>query len=455
MRTHLRLPCGCLLLLLGVALAPSAGLAQGQIGDMDTLLKAYDRDIPRRKELFKGEAAATGAGDKKIAEACAKWFIYRITHQSVVISPPVLAKVHFDFNVVVGDLMAAESRKTNRAFVNMFGVALVECMKDVLKENASGKPHVYVNACMMMPAMAKLKQNDVGDYLVSLVNDPKATEVARLHALKGLKEFLPVDSLDDDIIALKGATVIGPKKARDVKYVDTLTKYIETPVKVDKMTPEEAAAVNFVRREAIISLASAEAPAVAAIKKTGKIEGGVAPTLLRVIAGNLEPAPTLPEKIEAALGLCKMRYWNPNGSAKIKNAHQDEYQAELANFLVGKTLDELIGAYKADFENFGLKATGRKLPRIPFKVEAKRFEAALTEMAKNAETSPASANAEKLKKEAMPILLKMAKGVTGSYENVDNDQIFRQKVVPAMRPKTGYVFKTLKTAEIQLPNDAP
>jgi hypothetical protein len=447
MRTHLLLPCRCFVLLFGVLLTPAAVLAQGQLGDWDSLSKAYDQNEARRKDLFKGDVGAAGAGDKKIAEASARWFIYRISHTSVLIDQAKLARVHKEFNDIVKNvLMEPKAQATNRAFVNMFGVALVQSMKDVLEQNASGRPQAYVHACMMLPTMAKLKQGDVGDYLVSLMSDPKGSDVARLHAVKALREYLPVDSLDaNGNYDLADKNVIA-KKARDVKYVDALVKYVETPVKVDGMSSEEAAAVNYLRREAIITLASTEAPAVATLKKVGKIEGGVAPTLMRVCAGNLEPAPMLQEKIEAAIGLCKMRYWNPNFSSKIKNAHQDEYQAELAAYLVGKTLDEFIGAYKADFENFTAKGAARRLPRTAFRLEAKRLDAALTEIANYSEGAPAAGNAQKLKKEAAPVLTSISK-----HENLNNDLIFRNKVVPSLRPKTGYVFKSLKTAEITLP----
>jgi hypothetical protein len=435
----------CLALLFGVLFTPAAW-AQGQLGDNDSLSKAFYQNEARRKELVDGTVTASGAADKKIAEAAAKWYIYRISHASVYVTPGNLAKVHAEFNSTVANLMEKEKQKSNRAYVNLFGAALVESVKDVLKENATNsKPQVYVHACMMLPTMAKLKQDDVGDYLLSLVGDPKVNDVARLHAVKGLREYLPVDSVHPDV-----AEVNLKKKARDVKLIDTLGKYIEGPINVEAMTPEEAAAVNYLRREAIITLALAESPAVAANKKAAKIEGGAAPTLMRVIAGNLEPAPTLQEKIEAAVGLCKMRYWNPNASAKIRNAHFDEYKPELAVYLVGKTLDEFIGAYKADYDSFSPKDKSRKVPRIAFKAEAKRFEAALTELVNNAEGSSAGPNAQKLKAGAAPILADM-----GRYLNLNNDQAFRQKIVPSLRPKNGYVFQTLKTAEIPLTAGEP
>lgn len=443
MRSCLGLRLRYCVLLFGVMFTPAVGWAQGQLGDMDSLGKAFYQNESRRKELFKGDVSASGAGDKKIAEACAKWYIYRITHGPVLNHPGNLAKVHAEFNTAVANLMEKEPQKGNRAFVNMLGVYLVESMKEALNENASGKPQAYVHACMMLPTMAKLKQDDIGEYLAALVSDPKAEDVARLHALKGLREYFPVESLDANSELTEPR--VAKRKARDVKYVEALTKYIEAPIKVDAMTPEEAAAVRYLRREAIITLAQAEAPAVAALTKKNKLEGAVAPTLMRVIAGNLEPTPALQEKIEAAIGLCKMHYWNPNGSAKIRNAHLDDYQADLGVYLVARTLDEFIGAYKADYDSFSAKGPGRKLPRIAFKVDAKRFDVALTEMANYSEGAPASANAQKLKKEAMPILAKISK-----YEQVDNDQVFRQKVVPSLRPKNGYVFKTLKTAEIPL-----
>src|SRR6516162_4331800 len=77
------------------------------------------------------------------------------------------------------------------------------------------------------------------------------------------------------------------KRKRDAKLVDALTKYIEHPFNVKGRSAEEVDAVRFIRREAIFTLAHAGAPAVLAVNKKKKeiLQGPVAPTLLKVLAG--------------------------------------------------------------------------------------------------------------------------------------------------------------------------
>ena len=92
MRYCLRIVCcGVVALLFGLA---TAG-AQDQLGTKEELTKVFSRDSARWNKLFAGEEQAT-AGDKKIAEAAAQWYIYRITHRSW----PMLTheKVQAEFN---------------------------------------------------------------------------------------------------------------------------------------------------------------------------------------------------------------------------------------------------------------------------------------------------------------------------------------------------------------------
>src|SRR5207244_1546371 len=102
---------------------------------------------------------------------------------------------------------------------------------------------------------------------------------------------------------------------------------------------EEQMAVRFIRREAIIALAQAGAPAVSAVpdkvaKKAPNPVGLVAPTLLKVLAGNLQPPPSSHEKIEAAIGLCNMKH--PN---------MPEYNPGLATYLIGQMILDLSAEY--------------------------------------------------------------------------------------------------------------
>src|SRR5262249_9230220 len=144
-----------------------------------------------------------------------------------------------------------------------------------------------------------------GLYLVYLLTDnAKAKhDVIKMYAAHGLREYFPVAPLveAEDIPDAQLR-----RKEKEVKYVDALIKFIERKP-ADKLTEPEQNAVRFLRREAIESLAQAQAPMVMLGKD---VEGPIAPTLLKVLAPNsgLDPAPGLAERIEAAIGICELKY---------------------------------------------------------------------------------------------------------------------------------------------------
>src|SRR5207253_1082622 len=151
------------------------------------------------------------------------------------------------------------------------------------------------------------------------------------------------------------------------------------------MGKEQADVVHFFRREAITSLAQAGAPAVLVNKKAALLESPVAPTLMRVLAGDIDPKPTTQEKIEAAVGLCSMKY-----------SGMPEYAPDIAVYLVGKTLVEVVKDYNDDLLAFTAKGKDRKAPRIAWKVESLRLETALKDLKTNAAAVGAKTGADRL-----------------------------------------------------------
>ena len=319
----------------------------------------------------------------------------------------------------------------------MLGVALVKEMGEVFA-NTKDAPSITIHAAMLLPTMAKLKNDSVNDYLIGLIENDKTDEPTRLYALKAFKESMPITVQPDPVLVLNlAAADQNAKRASDTKLVEALVKYIERRVKTEELSYEEIAAVRFLRREAIISLASAGSPAVLLLKagvlqpkNPERKDGLVAPTLLRVwTKDGLEPPASLQEKIDAAHGLCAMKY-----------PFVPEYNPDVAVYLIGKTLDEFIGEYKRDYANF--KGPDRRLPRIAWKTESKRFETGLKDLAENAKG--VSSKAAQLRDAATPILKRMQ-----TYNQPEEGE-FRTRLVPSLRPKTGYLFGPIKTAEIPL-----
>src|SRR5205823_4439484 len=126
------------------------------------------------------------------------------------------------------------------------------------------------------------------------------------------------------------------RKVREVMHVDALVNFAQRPGG-DKLSEPEQNAIRFLRREAIESLAFAQAPLVAADKV--KVEGAIAPLILRVLSpkGGLDPAPNLAERVEAAIGVCQM-----------KNLDAANYNTELGIYLVGRLVNDFADAYNKD-----------------------------------------------------------------------------------------------------------
>lgn len=439
MRACISIRCWPLFLGAAVLLAmPIVTRGQDQLAAKDDLKKAFDENYQRRDQLFNGDDTAK-KGDEKIAKAAAQWYIYRVTIKSN--KPGELEAVHTDFSKRVAELMDSNRRSKTQAFREMFGKELVSSMKDVFVRDIKADPSTVTHAAMMLPTMAKLRQDDVSNYLIALVNDKTKHDVIRLNALKALKETMPVVEQDSvDNLVIKGPD-FWAKAARESKNVDALAQIIDR--KINGLTPQEEAVTRFIRREAIISLAKAGSPAVLAypakyVKKAEPLQGLVAPTLLRVMANNrMEPAASTQERIEAAHGLCAMKY-----------KEMPEYRPELANYLIGYLLLDMVKEYNTDWGNFAALGPKKQLPRIGWKTEAQNLKASLLLLKENAKAGSGAKGAADLEEKARPILEKMMR-----YEQpaaADVEELLRVNRLARPKDDPAYVFQT-KTAPIPLP----
>lgn len=442
-------------LLLGTAIVLAipdfAQTQEKQLAVKEDLKRAFDASYTPLAGLVSGEQTATKA-DKKHADAAAQWYLYRFTIQYYVTPTTTLKApidvLHREFHDKINDLTNENNVRKNAEYRKLFGASLVSSMKRVLESrDMKNDPSTIICVCEMLPDMARLKQDEVSAYLCELAKDGTNPAV-QLYALKALKKTMPValQTDPDDPAQNEATNIYNARKVRDVKNVDTLRQFIERPVNTAAMTPDEVKALIFVRREAIISLAQAGSPAVIATpnkKMQVQPQGAAAHTLLNVLAGNLQPPVTLPEKVEAALGLCAMKY--PN---------MPEYEPQVAIYLIGKTLDEFVIDYQKDWVNFNAVAAGRKLPYLPYLGDAKRWQTGLKELSANT-PNPAAKSAKALQEAAAPVLTAIIGTAKDKYQNPELRAVNDLRAVVAQtRPKTdkdaAYIFKTLKMPGIPL-----
>jgi hypothetical protein len=366
--------------------------------------KEFEKVEKRLRELLRSEAKSTKE-DSKTAEAAARYFIWRITAKSLKEDPP---KIQSDFATAINNV---DSARCDEKFFPVYGAALADAMEQVFQRELLGDPLTVVNASMMLPTLAKLKWElkvpfpaetivlrhpAVVDLLLKLLEDPKKHTVVHLYALKALKECMPVriqpeEKFDDRKVNAKTKE----KFILDVKCVNALVKFIEHPINASN--PDDLAVARYLRREAITALAQGGTPAVWYTSKKKLAEGPIAPTLLRVLKPNgLQPPASLEEKIEAAVGLCNMKYPNT-----------PDYQPDLAVDLVGKTLVEFTNEYNRDWDRFagaGLGGKTKSLPRIPWKGAAKRFKEGLKELTAGVAAQGKGPDAKGLELRAVPVL---------------------------------------------------
>src|SRR5262249_6182748 len=141
-------------------------------------------------------------------------------------------------------------------------------------------------------------------------------------------------------------------------------------------------AVQYLRREAIKTLADAQNPAVAVNKKDNKVvmvEGVVVVPLLKILAGETDPPPSLTEKYEAAMGVLGFK-------------DLLDYQPDVGYYLAGQALTDYVDAYRKDYAGFGGgKAT--RPPALPWKYNADRLDKVVKDLAKGSPAAKELANA--------------------------------------------------------------
>jgi hypothetical protein len=440
----------------------ATGNAQNPIGTIDELDKNYAVAKNDHYNYVLGTTQPGKTADAKaarVARACADYFFHRLTQPTVI-----KETVRKEFEIQVKEILT-ERKLSNRLYVETyFNPALEKSAKETLEwaeQNFQNDRTAVVHAVMMLPLLGKLvnksDSDKLGDLLISLAVDDKKHDVFRLYAFKGLKETLPVTEQQAKNYLNLNNDAQNRQRNRDEKYVNALTTYLNTPVNIAGLAFEEYAAKRYVRHHAITALANAQAPAVLALPsdevKVNHLRGAVSPTLLGILT-EVVPGPETPagvralvlrDKVEAALGLCNMKHYKDD----TKKTEMAEYDPSVATYLVGRTLLEFAGEYGRDLANFKRADTEKKAPYIAFKIDAKRLELGLKELARKE-----NPRAIELQVKADPILKAIQ-----NYSSLNAAQVsaLEQKVKELrVSAATGKIFKTVpKGPVIQLPPAIP
>lgn len=411
-----------------------------QLGSAD-IVNEFNKSRKEREELMRGDRQPQGKEDKKLIETTARYLVYRVTWKAKnEANLKEMEGYHsqlWDFVKAVQGYGGKEGK--NKAFIDQLGKPFADALKEVFvidfKDNRAG----VINAALMLPVIATLKQEPVGDLLADLLNGKEYHDAIKVYAAKAMGEFFPARlwKFQDDP---KDPT-LKKKLERDTARLDALVSYIKGK-STDTLDESERDVIRYLRREAIISLAKIGVPAIKSMSKEGKVYGPAAYELLRILIkgdGALDPPASLSERVEAAIGLCHLKY-------QLGDNDYINYDPNLAVYGVALCFLDFASEYSKDFANLNARKKnpgGTKEPTMAWKIQAERFKAALDDLATR-NTQPgtkANDNAKALRDGAGP----MADSILKTTQLPDLVP-YMNKVV-ALAPASGKLY-TVKGREV-------
>src|SRR5262249_53900679 len=145
-----------------------------------------------------------------------------------------------------------------KRFIDEFGKLFAQRLHEVVK---NPKAIARVNAAIILAKLAATGVEDAAMILVEIIQDDKENNGVKLYAFRGLKELFASG---------RGQSPFPPRKDDDpeAKCIQALLDYVSREPKVEQdATPEELAAINYVRSEAIAALGYTRLPAKADVVK--------------------------------------------------------------------------------------------------------------------------------------------------------------------------------------------
>lgn len=313
-------------------------------------------------QVRKGAAPANSA----LLNHAAQWYAYRLTHTEYQeAKPPAKGGMHELVKEATDQILDLRDPKkpltaAQRAYMEEFGKRLTACLHEVVK---NPKIIARLNAAIILARLAETGQESAVDVLVEVLQDPKENDAVKLYALRGLKE----------VFARGRGESPFTDKAREARVINALLGYVaQKPALPKEARPEEVAAINYVRAEAVNALGQTLSPASSRmVGKTLHIERTTALTLLRVLRKDgIQPEPSLAEQVAAAVGICHLH-----------SKDLDQYNADYAAYHVGRFLVDFASLYNS-------RAQQEK--KEPWKIYAHHLRLALQAMKADLASPPAN-----------------------------------------------------------------
>jgi hypothetical protein len=285
------------LVLLGSAAAQSPSLNDG----LDALDKKYKEAKLQITALLRGEIQLEpgNAPHLEAMDLAAKYATYPYVLDVLETTPGQIDKIfHQRLENDLKYLRDSKEKTTEAA--REYGKRVREHAMEVIRYDRA-KPIAQVNAARTLARLAELAQPELVDPLAELARDSKMNGGVRYWAFRGLRDLLAQRTEDGPVV----------DKARIDKAAAAVVEFLKQKPLVDASlaTREEIDGFRLLRREALRALAQTRLP-------VGTSKGPSPVLMLAQFAGNdrrISPLPRLDERLEAAIGLARMRSSKDNG----------------------------------------------------------------------------------------------------------------------------------------------
>lgn len=306
----------------------------------------YNKERGRISSFQKGSEKAS-PDDKSHVEAIdllAKTYTYSVFLRKLDAVPGGMDKDYQSYARDVEGITKAKDPQTMQSFGEIFRDKVRVHALEVLEFDQARPIHKIHNA-RVLAKVAELGQPELADTLIKLMKNPNQNDGVRYYALRGLATLL-------------GKTQLG--KTQQSACAEALIEFLEQRKGPGKnASPEEIDGFRLLRREAVRALAKIHVPA---------ISDKVRPALvLARFAGNdagIQPPPRLDERVEAALGL-----------ARLKSAQDKQYQSDYAAGQIAKALGAFAQKYNNELTALSSK---KEMQTRPWRIDAVILKDALT-----------------------------------------------------------------------------
>jgi PBS lyase HEAT-like repeat len=324
------------------------------------------QDKQRLAALSSGKEAPTG-GDKGLLERAAKFQLNRLRQEKYQNKLP-------PENRSLDDLLENETFKSiplpapqkplsdnQQKYMEAFTSAYLGPIDEALHNS---KPIVRVNAARILARIADSGQEQAAEEILKVLKDKDQIDAVKFWAVHGLGNLFAVLYADAAIPGNERPNRRAFKKGNKAEELEDqcITALVEFVIRKSTLPPnatsEEEEAFRYVRREGIRALAQTRLPAV--MNKKEFVGTPTALAFLKVLVNDgITPTASIPEQVEAAIGVCQ-----------LQTNLTDGYQPDYAAHVVGQFLVELAKA-------FNNKPAPGAIADYPWKVYAARLMAAL------------------------------------------------------------------------------